>query len=103
MKSVGKVRAFGGRFGFAYRRLAGMFFRMRYFSDGLLGRLKGSGIRPTVFRQSVHEGMKLYPLFGDMVSDGPRGRLKTFPALQQHLFHAAVFGFLHEIVLPGFA
>ena len=25
----------GGRFGFAYRLLVGMFFRMRYFSDGL--------------------------------------------------------------------
>jgi hypothetical protein len=69
-EDAGIRREWGGRFGFAYRRLAGMFFRMRYFSDGLLGRLKGSDIRPTVFRQSVHEGMKLYPLFGDMVSDG---------------------------------
>ena len=28
-------REWGGRFGFAYRRLGGMFFRMRCFSDGL--------------------------------------------------------------------
>jgi len=28
-------REWGGRFGFAYRRLVGMVFRMRYFSDGL--------------------------------------------------------------------
>ena len=34
-EDTGIRREWGGRFGFAYRRLAGMVFRMRYFSDGL--------------------------------------------------------------------
>ena len=34
-EDAGIRREWGGRFGFAYRRLVGMFFRMRYFSDGL--------------------------------------------------------------------
>ena len=34
-EDAGIRREWGGRFGFAYRRLAGMVFRMRYFSDGL--------------------------------------------------------------------